>query len=194
MLSPRVRRLKAEFGDALEIHHRCFALAPSQAHITQMFGSPEAAKREVLTHWEAANRHDDERRIRADLMASRPFPYPHSMPGLLACKAAEQQGGAAAHWDCFDRVQRAHLTECRNIADADVLLDVAHELGLDVARFAADMQSAAVRQAVGADCAEAATHGIRAVPTLVVGDRRLLQGAVSYQELTTAVRQALART
>ncbi|MDR7416414.1 MAG: DsbA family protein [Armatimonadota bacterium] len=70
-------------------------------------------------------------RINADLMATRPFDYPYSMPGLKACKAAEFQGGHAAHWDMFDRVQRAHLTECLNIADFEVLRQCAADVGLD---------------------------------------------------------------
>lgn len=35
----------------------------------------------------------------------------------------------------FDRVQRAHLTECLNIADLEVLRQCAADIGLDVARW-----------------------------------------------------------
>jgi len=46
-----------------------------------------------LGHWRAANENDDEHRIHAELMAKKDFDYPYSTPGLLACKAAELQGG-----------------------------------------------------------------------------------------------------
>ena len=130
-LSPRVRRLVEEHPDVV-VEHRCFALAPTPDAIVAIFGSKEAGKAEIPEHWRAANRNDDQHRIRAGLMATRPFDYPWSMPGLKACKAAEVQGGHAAHGDMFDRVQRAHLTECRNIADFDVLRECAKDVGLDV--------------------------------------------------------------
>lgn len=83
--------------------------------ITRIFGGPEAGKAEILTHWAAAARYPDGERIAVDLMRSRPFPYPHSLPGLRACKAAELLGGPDAHWDMFDRIQQAHAVEARNI-------------------------------------------------------------------------------
>jgi len=145
-LSPRVRRLVREMDD-VEIIHRSFALAPSPYSIVEIFGSKEEGKREILNHWRAANLNDDEHRINADLMASRDFDYPYSIPGLLARKAAEFQGGQSAHWDMFDRVQYAHLTECLNIADFEVLRQCAKDIGLDVPRWEKDFHSEEVKKA-----------------------------------------------
>jgi len=181
--SPRVRRLVRERPE-ITVVHRCFALAPTPEAIVEIFGSKERGKREILNHWRAANLNDDEHRINADLMAQRPFDYPYSMPGLLACKAAEMQGGPAAHWDMFDRVQRAHLTECLNIADFEVLRQCAVDVGLDVGRWERDYGSAAVREAVERDLARARLLGITGVPTLVAEGRFGLVGAQTYQRLT----------
>jgi len=121
MLFPlRVRQLVRERPE-VTVFHRCFALAPTPETMVAILDSKEWGKQEVLNHWRAANLNDDEHRINTDPMAQRPFDYPYSMPGLLACKAAEMQGGPAAHWDIFDRAQRAHLTEYINIADFEVL-------------------------------------------------------------------------
>ncbi|MDI3328538.1 MAG: DsbA family protein [Alicyclobacillaceae bacterium] len=181
VISPRVRRLAEEFPE-LEIVHRSFALAPGPEDIGRMFGSKERGKREILNHWRAANANDDGHRIRAELMEARDFDYPYSLPGLMACKAAEFQGGQKAHWDYFDRLQRAHLTECRNIADPDVLLDCAGEIGLDVERFREDFRSERARRAVEEDVRRAAELGIRAVPTLL-GNGHVLSGAQKYDRL-----------
>jgi predicted DsbA family dithiol-disulfide isomerase len=181
-LSPRVRRLSREHSE-LRVVHRCFALAPTPEAIVAIFGSKEAGKREILSHWRAANQNDDEHRIRADLMATRPFDYPYSMPGLLACKAAEAQGGQEAHWDMFDRVQRAHLSECLNIADFEVLRHCAREIGLDVQRWERDFASAEVREAVQQDLARARLYGVTGVPTLVAQGRFRLVGAQRYEKL-----------
>ena len=95
-MSPRVRRLVREEPD-IQVEHRCFALAPTPDGIAALFGSAERGKQEILSHWRAADRNDDEHRIDAELMASRPFPYPWSLPGLQACKAAEIQAGQEGH-------------------------------------------------------------------------------------------------
>ncbi|BDG62386.1 DsbA family oxidoreductase [Caldinitratiruptor microaerophilus] len=182
VLSPRVRRLVAGHPE-VEVVHRAFALAPSPEDLVRMFGSAAQAKEEILGHWRAANRYDDDHRIDADRMAARIHPYPHSMPGLLACKAAEVQGGQEGHWAMFDRVQRAHLTECLDITDPEVLTMCATEVGLDVRRWQEDVQSPAVREAVERDRARALLYGVHAVPTLVADGRHVLSGARPYGEL-----------
>jgi len=176
-LSPRLRRVAKKFPK-LEIVHRCFALAPTPNTIAEIFGSKEQGKREILNHWRAANMNDDEHRINADLMASREFDYPYSMPGLLACKTAEMQGGQEAHWNMFDRVQKAHLTECRNIADINVLRDCAYEIELDIERFDKDFNNPSTANSVNKDIRLARELGVNAVPTLIIDRKWVVEGAV----------------
>jgi len=176
-LSPRLRTLKEEFGSRMAVEHRSFALAPTPERLERTFGSKAAAKREILEHWRRANENDDRHRIRADLMASRPFDYPYSMPGLMACKAAEFQRGPEGHWDIFDRIQEAHLTECEDITQEEVLVRCAADVGLDVGRFTRDFRSEEARLAVLRDLREADALGIHAVPTLLVNGRWVVQGA-----------------
>ena len=180
-LSPRLRRLIEEFPE-IKVIHRSFPLAPEPNDIVQMFGSKEKGKRDILQHWKAANMNDDEHRINAELMEQREFDYPYSTPALLACKAAELQGGQAMHWDYFDKVQEAHLTLCRNIADFDVLTDIARELGLDVEKFSADLRSEQAKYLLRLDIDRALELGVEATPTLVANDGTLT-GAVPYDSL-----------
>jgi len=187
-----VRRLVEQHPE-VQVTHRAFALAPTPEAIVHIFGSKEAAKREILSHWRAANAADDEQRIDADLMAARPFAYPHSMPGLLACRAAELQGGREAHWSMLDRVQRAHLTECLNIADPAVLARCARDIGLDVPRWQRDYGSDEARQAVERDLARARLYGVTAVPTLVAEARYALVGARRYETLERWLEEVQAR-
>ncbi|WP_018963809.1 DsbA family oxidoreductase [Coprothermobacter platensis] len=179
--SPRVRKLVEEFPE-IQVIHRAFPLAPEPISISEMFGSKERGKEEILKHWEAANINDDQHRINTQLMMTKDFDYPYSTPGLLACKAAEKQGGQAMHWDYFDRLQKAHLSECRNIADKEVLLDVARELGLNMEQFEKDMESKETMQALQEDIERAMELGVSATPTLVANGHSLA-GAVSYQRL-----------
>jgi predicted DsbA family dithiol-disulfide isomerase len=192
LASVRLRRIVKDYDGQVQVEHRCFALAPDPTQITRMFGSPEAGKAEIMSHWEAAASHPDGEAINTELMRSRPFPYPHSMPGLLACKAAELQGGPAAHWDMFDRVQHAHAVEARNIADPEVLRACAGEAGLELARWERGFDSPETRQAVEQDLAEAHTRGVHAVPTLLFNDRWSISGAVPEAMLRRIIDDILA--
>lgn len=191
--SPRVHRLAEEYP-SLRIEHHCFALAPTPERIALMFGSKEHGKQEILNHWRAANENDDEHRMNPELMAIRPFDYPYSMPGLRACKAAEFQGGHEAHWPMFDRVQRAHLTECLNIAEFNTLKECARDVGLDVARWEEDYHRNTVAGAVRNDLARAEYYGITGVPTLVADGKFVLTGAQRYEILEHWIRQAFKET
>lgn len=171
--------------------HHAFALAPDRNAIARMFGGAKEGKDEIMGHWAAAASQPDGEAINVDLMRSRTFPYPYSMPGLLACKAAEMQGGMPAHWDMFDRVQKAHAVEARDITDRDVLRDCAAEIGLNVARWEVDFASPEAKQAVEADLREAQQLGVNAVPTLTFDQRWILPGAVPESTLRQIVENLL---
>jgi predicted DsbA family dithiol-disulfide isomerase len=177
-ISPRVRRIAKEYP--VEIIHRCFALAPTPESIVEIFGSKEIGKLEILYHWRLANLNDDEHRINADLMESRDFDYPYSIPGLLACKAAEIIGGQKAHWDIFDRIQKAHLTECKNIADFNVLLNCARDVGVDIDAWQKAYFDKKTLELVYLDIEKAHEYGVTAVPTLVANGTYKLVGAQKY--------------
>jgi len=189
-LSPRMRRLVAEFPE-IEVIHRSFALASDADRLVEMFGSKEAAKREILNHWRNANENDDEHRIHTEDMALRTFDYPYSMPGLVACKSAELQGGQLAHWNMFDRIQKAHLVETQNIADFNVLLQCADEVGLDTERFKNDFESDATLDAIYQDSYRAKELGVNAVPSLLINGRKLLSGAHKYETLKELTQREL---
>jgi predicted DsbA family dithiol-disulfide isomerase len=181
-----------DYDGQVQVEHHCFALGPEPDAINRIFGSPEAGKAEIMNHWAAAASHPDGEAINVELMRSRDFPYPYSMPGLLACKAAEFQGGQPAHWDMFDRVQRAHAVEARDIADFEVLRSCAADVGLDVARWERDFRAPEVRRAVEQNLAEAQSRGTHAVPTLVFNGRWSLSGAVPEAFLRRIIDDILA--
>ena len=154
-----------------------------------MFGDKTQAKQEILNHWRAANANDDEHRINAELMVTRDYEYPYSMPGLIACKAAEALAGSKGHWDYFDRVQKAHLTECRNIVERDVLVSCAKDIGLDTQKFEALLDDPSTAQAVQKDIDLAEELGINSVPTLIINNKWLVSGALRYTELKNAIKK-----
>jgi predicted DsbA family dithiol-disulfide isomerase len=181
--SPRIEKLAQQFPEQISIVHRAFALAPEPDGIEQIFGSKERGKLEILDHWRNANRNDDEYRINAELMATKSFDYPYSTPGLLACKAAELQGGNPMHGRMFDRVQKAHLTDCLNIGDFETLKMCAKEIGLDVEQWEKDYSSEKVKQTLNEDFQQARMYGVNTVPTIVANGKHKLSGAQTYASL-----------
>ncbi|MEL0083900.1 MAG: DsbA family protein [Gammaproteobacteria bacterium] len=189
-LSPRVRQLADRFPD-FEIVQRGFALAPEPDALDKIFGDKVKGKAEILNHWRAANDHDDGRRMRPDLMAEREFDYPWSVPALMGCEAARTLGGEGAYWDYFDRVQTLHLSECRNIADPQVLADCAESVGLDRQQWSAAMEEENAIKALQHDMARARSFGIRGVPALVLEGQLVAQGALTWEQLLENVTLAL---
>ncbi|MGH7360355.1 MAG: DsbA family oxidoreductase, partial [Candidatus Methylomirabilales bacterium] len=168
-------------GDRILMEGRVFPLVLSPEDYIQRFGSAERAKAEILGEWAAAALESGGDRINAPLMANRNFPYPASLPVLAAVKAAERQGGRVAHEAYFDQAQEVHFMECRNVADREVLLDMAHDLALDLGHFEADLESGECDRVVLAAAEAARARGIERTPTVVFDDRWALPGAVPVE-------------
>lgn len=146
--------------------------------MSRIFPSKDAARAEICgEHWKDAHDVENDPRIDYKLMMTRTFDYPYCMPSQRGCKAAQQQGGQAAHRDCYDRAQRAHLTECIHTADPQVLAQCARDVGLDVARWRRDFEDTAARDAqIHADMDIARRYGILRAPTLVANGRHQCHG------------------
>ena len=189
-LSSRMRSLAAEFD--LDIRHRTFVLQASRAEMATRWGTPKDARQTILGHW-AVCRQASDRPDCVDIEAMRAaaFDYPHGMTAALGCKAAERLGGQVAHWDMFDRLQRAHLTEARNVADPATVLHAARELGFESATFARTFEDPKTLGAVEADRQQARALQIHSIPTLIVGKTgsRLVNG--SRDDLAAQLRAAL---
>ena len=189
-ISSRMRGLSKEFD--LDIRHRTFVLQTSRAEMTARWGSPANARETILGHWSVCRQVSDRPEL-VDIQAMRaaPFDYPHGLTAALGCKAAEQLGGQAAHWDMFDRLQRAHLTEARNVADQEIVLHAAQELGFRAAAFAEAFGDPATARAVETDQHDARALQVRSIPALIVRETgaRLINGPL--EDLAAQLRSAL---
>jgi predicted DsbA family dithiol-disulfide isomerase len=163
----RLRRLRDEFPDRFVVEWRAYPLRPA----------PDPGARFEGTYREAAwarcqtLARDDGVTINRWSGAT----YPNwSLPALEAAKCVARHDAEA-----FERVHlrlyEAFFTHGRNIADRDEVTAIVRESGADMRRFAADYASGEARDEVQRDYAEAvAQHGVRAIPTVVIGARRLV--------------------
>lgn len=164
------------YGDPLNAVQRPSQMGPQWYQVRQQTGIPI-----------------DERIWQEDPPAS-------SFPACLAVKAAEQQGqdvGALY----LRRLREAVMLGRRNIARAEVLVDVAEELagslsggiGLDVSQFCRDLESPAVAEAFRADLQEVRLGAIGRFPTLVLhrvgGPAVIVVGYRPYDVLLKALER-----
>lgn len=93
-------------------------------------------------------------------------------------------------------LKKALLAAChrdrRAMDDADVLLDVAKEVGLDVLAAQAVLSSDAYAREVREQEAFYASHGIQAVPAVILNDRHLISGGQPTDVFEQALRQVAA--
>lgn len=166
-LSPRLRTLAQEFD--LDIRHRTCVLQDSPSRMIEVFGSMAAAKATILGHWAAcADASDTPEKFAIDRMRAARFDYPSGLPSALACQVAQKLAGPHGHWRMFDALQDAHISRALNIADVDVLVDVAAGIGFDPDRFRQDLQDPRMHSAVAADRELASRLRVRVVPTVIV--------------------------
>jgi len=111
------------------------------------------------------------------IMKEWPILGPGSMYASRAALASRNQG---KYWE----FHLALMSE-RHV-DRATVLEVAKQIGLDVNRLKADMNSPAVLKTIKANMATADALGIQGTPAFIVGDQ-LFPGAVGFARLNSAI-------
>lgn len=189
-LSPRLQQLAAEFD--LDIHHRTFVLQDSPRRMAEVFGSMPQAKATILGHWVACRMASDRpEAFDIEAMRAADFDYPHGLPAALACKAAERMAGQAGHWRMFDALQRAHISQARNVADPAVIEAVGRAAGFDGRALMRLIGDPETRAAVEADRRLARRLQVMSVPTVILRETgaRLVNGPL--EDLRAQIRANL---
>ena len=101
-----------------------------------------------------------------------------------AAFAAQQQG---KFWEMHDRIFANQRT-----MDRETLLAYSRDLGLDTAKFTADLDGAASKAALDRDQAEAAKVGVDGTPTFFINGTPLV-GAQPLEAFTAAIDKALTK-
>jgi Predicted dithiol-disulfide isomerase involved in polyketide biosynthesis len=142
-----------------------------------MFGSHEAVKPEVMSHWEHANENDDEHRFNIEGMKEQDFLFPTSKNGLIAAKAAGIIAGDSGYWDIFDAIQNALFVQNKDISNAKVLEEIVKESPLDFDIWKEQFENSETEQAVLEDLQQVQSYGIQGAPALVIDQKYLISGA-----------------
>lgn len=179
-MSARMRRIAKSYNN-VEVIHRSFALGWEAEDFIRDFGSREAVKPEVLSHWAQANKNDDEHRFNIEGMQQTDFNFPISKPSLKAAKAAYLIGGDDLYWDVFDRIQNKLFVENKNIEDIAILEEAVKETNIPFTVWKAQFENDETEKAVLVDLQLAQAYGVNSVPTLVINQKYVIIGAQTQE-------------
>lgn len=178
----RLDAIVEEYGDQVELTWRSFMLRPE----------PEERSVEKFTaytnSWERPG--SMEPAVTFQPWSTDNAPPSHSMPSAVAGKVAARFG-PEAYREFHHRAMKAYFTENRTISERSVLLDIAEEAGIDRDEFDRRWQAEAevLFNEVVAEHNEAIGAGINAVPSLVVGEKYLVAGAVDVADYRQVIER-----
>lgn len=189
-LSPKLRELKEAHPD-LEIVHHCYALFITEDDMIAEYGSRENTKKEIVGHWEMANKVDKEHRMNPQAMMNSCIEFPTSMPGLRAVKAAELSSGQDAAWDVFDALQKAFFTDTLDIGDEKVIESIVSKENLDFQLWSKYFYGNQVNDEIAADFKLVTDYDVDIVPFLVfdgkLDDEHVMRAPASLKKMNAFV-------
>ena len=183
--SARMRRLEAEFGEALRVEWRAFLLRPS----------PEPGR--SLERFRAYTQSWLRPAAEPDAPEFRPWtgdegPPSHSVPAHAAAKAAAAID-AAAFRRMHDHLLHAYFAENRDISARETLAALWRECGLPESAFERAF-TPETHAAVVDDHRDALERGVTGVPAvMMVGNDVPMLGAMPYETYRRWIARALGR-
>jgi predicted DsbA family dithiol-disulfide isomerase len=121
-------------------------------------------------------------------LSKQPFSYPTVAAHTLLRHAADPVTQLAL----ADALFVAHFLDARNIADPDVLVDIASRHGFEPAVARRLLEDEAELEVTRTEAGRAAASGIRGVPFFVFDNRLAVSGGQREEVFRDAIQQALA--
>ncbi len=184
---PVLRKLQTRFGKKINIS---FVMAGLVKDITSFYdshndigGDPARSNANIARHWlEASELHGMPVESKGFRLFSRE--HPSTYPQNIAYKAAQLQDQMLAN-RFLRRIREASAAEAKLTNTTEVLIELASEVGLDVARFLEDITSGAAQKSFEQDLATTAQYQAHGFPTFLVrfGKKEtILRGYKRYEE------------
>lgn len=185
-MSASMRKL-AELRDDVEVVHRSFALGWEGEDFIRMFGSRQAVKNAVLSHWQKANEVDEEHRFNIEGMKQTDFLFPLSKKPLIAAKAAGMLKGEEGYWAAFDALQEKFFVQSKNIEEDAVIEEAMLKAGMELDEWRKVFRAKETEKAVLEDIELAHRYNIPSVPCLIIDGKHMVYGAKSLERLNQKI-------
>lgn len=174
-IEPQLRKLKLEYGNAVEIDYRMGGLLPNWSYNSGGIGKPS----DVASHWNEVSVHYD-MPIDGDLWLEDPLDS--SYPPSIAFKAAQMQDAEKANLFMREIREMVFLRK-KNIAKWEQLATAAKTVGLNVEQLKTDFEGKA-KALFEEDLKLGRELGVRGFPTIFVvddaGNKEIVYGARPY--------------
>jgi predicted DsbA family dithiol-disulfide isomerase len=191
----RIESALADFGhaDEVEVHWRSFQLDPgapteptegTATMLARKYGqSPEGAK-QMQDRVEAVAAEE------GLLFRLSETLHLNTVDAHRVIHLAHEQGGNELQGRMKEALLEAYFTHARNVADHDVLREVAVATGLDPARVDEVLGSRELEQQVWADIEQAQAYGATGVPFFVIDQKYGVSGAQPTEVFTQVLEKA----
>ena len=174
-IEPQLRKLKLEYGNAIEIDYRMGGLLPDWNYNSGGIGKPS----DVASHWDEVSVHYD-MPIDGDLWLEDPLDS--SYPPSIAFKAAQLQDEEKAHLFMREIREMVFLKK-KNIAKWEHLASAAKKVGLNVDQLKTDYEGKA-KAMFQDDLKLGRELGVRGFPTIFfideAGNKEMVYGSKPY--------------
>ncbi|NTW72979.1 MAG: DsbA family protein, partial [Eubacteriaceae bacterium] len=196
---PLLRKLETRYGDQIKIK---FIMGGLVKDIREFYDSyndigrdPEKSNNQIAKHWlEASERHGMPVRTEGFRLFSEE--YPSTYPQNIAYKTAQLEDQELA--DKFlRRMREASAAEARQTSRPEVLIELASEVGLDIAKFMERISDGSAEAAFKEDLYITSQYGVRGFPTFMVkyGDKEiLLRSYQSFEGFQSVIRSLTANS
>jgi putative protein-disulfide isomerase len=189
---PVLRKLETRFGEQVKISYIMGGLVKDITSFYDNYndigGDPDRSNTNIAKHWvEASARHGMPVKSEGFKLFSRE--HPSTYPQNIAYKAAQMQDQALAN-RFLRRIREASAAEARQTNTTEVLLELASEVGLDIARFLDDFTHGSAQRAFEQDLAATAKYGVRGFPSFLVkyGEKEMvIRGYKRYEDFKALI-------
>ncbi len=173
------------------------AALPDEIEIISLLGGlaadsdapmPPHQQADIRQHWQTIEQQVPGTRFNFDFW-TQCKPRRSTYPACRAVIAARKQG--QEHQETMIlAIQKAYYLQAKNPSDADVLIDLAGEIGLDAMRFAADLQVPETQNRLLYECALARKIGAQGFPSLIVAQKNAYQSVpIDYSDAALMLRR-----
>jgi predicted DsbA family dithiol-disulfide isomerase len=179
----RLDQAIAQSGVKVELRHHAFLLNPDvppdgidvAQHLRDLGRDPSQAFAQVEAFAHQSG-------IALDL-SKQPRMHSTAFGHALLAAAAAKGTQRALERDLF----RAHFMESKNIADAQVLTELAQRHGFTADEVETILQDANAQASVRREAQEASSQGVRGVPFFIFGNGQRFSGAQSVETIRAAL-------
>jgi putative protein-disulfide isomerase len=189
---PVLQKLETRFGEQVKISYIMGGLVKDITSFYDNYndigGDPDLSNKNISRHWvEASERHGMPVKSQGFKLFSKE--HPSTYPQNIAYKAAQMQDPMLAN-KFLRRIREASAAEARQTNTTEVLLELASEVGLDIARFLDDFSHGSAQRAFEQDLATTAEYGARGFPSFLVkygGKEMVIRGYQRYEDFKALI-------